>query len=185
MTESCRITALYAYPVKSCRGNTLSSIEISPQGVSGDRQLVILQNDRFINQARLPALAKLAATRIDLEEIELAHGADASLRHRIAAQGRELTIEYYGNQVPVIDQGDALAEFASTVVGTPIRLAALKSSFTRAIPLPEFSIVDGIEQNRFVDAAPILLTNVGSLDDLNTRLETPVPMGRFRPNIVV
>ena len=44
------------------------------------------------------------------------------------------------------------------------------------MPLEEFAIVDGIEQSRFVDVAPILVTSVESLADLNNRLDNPIPM---------
>ena len=46
-------------------------------------------------------------------------------------------------------------------------------------------MVDGIDQSRFVDVAPILVTNEASLADLNARLDAPVPMNRFRPNVVI
>jgi len=37
----------------------------------------------------------------------------------------------------------------------------------------------------FADGFPILLITEASLNDLNTRLEHPVSMRRFRPNLVV
>jgi uncharacterized protein YcbX len=37
----------------------------------------------------------------------------------------------------------------------------------------------------FADAYPFMLLSEASLADLNTRLETPLDMARFRPNIVI
>jgi len=37
----------------------------------------------------------------------------------------------------------------------------------------------------FADGYASLITNQGSLDDLNTKLSAPIGMDRFRPNIVV
>ena len=37
----------------------------------------------------------------------------------------------------------------------------------------------------FSDGYPILLIGQASVDDLNSRLEEPLPMNRFRPNIVL
>lgn len=37
----------------------------------------------------------------------------------------------------------------------------------------------------FADGFPLLLVSQASLDDLNSRLPEPVPMNRFRPNLVV
>jgi hypothetical protein len=39
--------------------------------------------------------------------------------------------------------------------------------------------------SQFADAYPWLLISQASLDELNTRLKQPLPMNRFRPNIVV
>jgi hypothetical protein len=41
------------------------------------------------------------------------------------------------------------------------------------------------DQTSFADAFPLLLISEASLEDLNGRLESPVPMNRFRPNLVV
>jgi uncharacterized protein YcbX len=37
----------------------------------------------------------------------------------------------------------------------------------------------------FADAFPYLIASETSLDDLNSRLNRPIPMDRFRPNIVI
>ncbi|MEM7200211.1 MAG: MOSC domain-containing protein [Planctomycetota bacterium] len=178
------MTAVYNYPVKSCRATAVSAAGISPEGIDGDRQLMILRNGQFTNQARIAKLATVATQRIDAECIEF-DGGGVRLRHTIDPSGAESTIDFYGNAVAVVDQGDALAELVSRAVGTEVRVAALKDRFRRAVPLEEFAIVDGIDQSRFVDVAPILVTNEDSLRDLNARLDTPVPMNRFRPNVVV
>jgi uncharacterized protein YcbX len=185
MPEHCKVTAIYTYPVKSCRGTSVQSATISPTGIEGDRQLMILRDGKFINQARLPSLATVATRRIDDMSIEFGAGGDSPLAHAISADGSESEVNFYGNRIPVVDQGEALAEWVSSLVGENVRVAALKATFTRAVPLDEFAVIDGNDQSRFVDVAPILVTSVGSLADLNSRLATPVPMNRFRPNIVI
>ena len=60
MSEHCVVSALYSYPVKSCRGTSVESAAISPLGIDGDRQLMILHGDKFTNQARMPKLATVA-----------------------------------------------------------------------------------------------------------------------------
>ena len=182
---SCRIVGLFSYPVKSCRATPMEEISLSPKGVEGDRQLLILQNDRFTNQARLPKLATIATRRIDASTLSISHQGTGTIEHRVTSEGAEHTIDFYGNPVTVVDQGDAVADLISRAIGTGVRVAALRASFRRAIPLEEFALIDGTIQNRFVDVAPILVTNVASLADLNGRLDDPVPMERFRPNIVI
>ena len=65
--------------------------------------------------------------------------------------------------------GDAAAEWFSSLVGHSMRLL---------VDVDEGAVA-------FADAYPLLLTSRASLDDLNRRLRTPVPMDRFRPNVVI
>ncbi len=185
MTDLCTVTALFNYPVKSCRGTQVDSVSISPTGIEGDRQLMIIKDGKFVNQKRLPKLATVSTRRIETHEIEFDNDETEPVKHKISGEGKALIIDFYTNLIPVIDQGDALASWVSEVIDNDVRVVALKSSFTRTVPLDEFALVDGIDQSRFVDVAPILVTNVASLEDLNSRLELPIPMNRFRPNVVI
>ncbi len=184
-TVTCTITALYSYPVKSCRGTSLDTANVSSAGIEGDRQLLVVKDEKFINQVRLPKLATVATRRVDAGTIEFGLDTGDALVHDVTDDGVESTIDFYGNEVAVVDQGDELAEFVSRAIGSGVRIAALKGSFRRSVPLEEFALVDGTDQSRFVDVAPVLVTNTSSLADLNSRLEVSVPMQRFRPNIVI
>ena len=185
MTDRCTVTALYSYPVKSCRGTSVDEVQISPTGIEGDRQLMIIKDGKFSNQKRLPKLAQVLTKRVDSNTIEFSSAGSEPITHKIDSGGEEIVIDYYTNMVPVIDQGIELAEWVSLIVGHAVRVVALKSTFRRTVPLEEFSLVDGIDQSRFVDVAPILVTNSASLQDLNSKLDDPVPMSRFRPNVVI
>ena len=185
MAERCTISAIYHYPVKSCRGVAVDRAVVSPTGLAGDRQLMILKDGKFTNQVRLPLLARVAARRIDDQTIEFVADGAANRVHHVASGGHRSTVNFYGNPVDVLDQGDGVAAWLSGVIGSDVRIVALATTFRRSVPLEEFAVVDGIDQARFVDVAPILVTNEASLADLNDRLDEPLPMNRFRPNVVI
>jgi hypothetical protein len=50
---------------------------------------------------------------------------------------------------------------------------------------PIFAVRKFQDTVSFADGYPFLLIGENSLEDLNSRLEHPVPMNRFRPNFVV
>lgn len=181
----CTITGIHAYPVKSCRGSAVESARITPTGMEGDRQLMVVRDRAFVNQARLAALARISTRRIDADRVEFGNPGGAAVELAIGDDGERFDIDYFGERVTVVDQGDAVAAFLSEEIGANLRAVALDAPFVRRLPLEEFALIDGEEQARFTDVAPILVTNEATLDDLNGRLETPVPMARFRPNIVV
>ncbi|MEE2784691.1 MAG: MOSC N-terminal beta barrel domain-containing protein, partial [Pseudomonadota bacterium] len=140
MGEHCTVTALYSYSVKSCRGSPVTSAKVSPTGIEGDRQLMILKDAKFTNQARLPKLAAVATRRLDETTIEFDCAAKVPLVHAVTAEGVETNVNFYGNNVAVVDQGDEVADYVSGVVGVEVRVVGLKAAFRRAVPLEEFSL---------------------------------------------
>jgi uncharacterized protein YcbX len=82
-----------------------------------------------------------------------------------------------------VDQGAEPAQWLTTFLGAPCRLVRMADDFVRATN-PTYSV--GLEgQLGFADGYPFLLTTEASLADLNSRMAVPLPMNRFRPNIVV
>jgi uncharacterized protein YcbX len=73
-------------------------------------------------------------------------------------------------------------QWLSTAIGTPCHLVYIPDDEIRSCD-PEFAQAD--DRTGFADAFPLLLISTASLDDLNQRLQQPVSMQRFRPNIVV
>ena len=82
-----------------------------------------------------------------------------------------------------IDQGDEAAGWFSDWLGTPVRLVHIADGYIRRVN--EKYTISPDDHTGFSDGYPILLASEESLQDLNTHLETPVPMNRFRPNLVV
>ena len=86
--------------------------------------------------------------------------------------------------VQAVDQGDESAGWFSDWLGAPVRLVHFADGYKRIIN--EKYAVNADDHTGFADGYPILLTSEESLQDLNTRLAAgPIPMNRFRPNIVV
>ena len=81
------------------------------------------------------------------------------------------------------DQGDESAQWFSDWLGTSVRLVHVADGIQRRLN-PEYA-VNADDHTGFADGYPILIISEESLQDLNSRLEIPVPMNRFRPNLVV
>ena len=181
----CRIEALTIYPIKGCRGQSLSEARCSPLGLEGDRQFIITRTGRYIAQKEKPELAQIAPSWEADGSLKLTHQSLGDFSLTPSQGGATRKIELVMDQVSVVDQGDEVAAWLSEAVGEPVRLQGLASSFRRNLPVELLSGLDGLEQSGFMDVSPLLLTNAASLDDLNKRLEDPVPMDRFRNNIAI
>ena len=68
-------------------------------------------------------------------------------------------------------------------MGTDCRLVRLPTDYRRQVD--QTFATSAHDQVGFADGFPFLLIAEESLEDLNGRLAEPLPMSRFRPNIVV
>ncbi|HEY5760085.1 MAG TPA: MOSC N-terminal beta barrel domain-containing protein [Steroidobacter sp.] len=178
-----QITGLNIYPVKSCRGIALKQARLTETGFEHDREwLVITPEGRFLTQRERPQLAQVE-TAIAGDQLVLSkpNGADLSLPLNLTGPEREVTI--WRDKAAAFDAGDEAATWLTEHLGKPARLVRFDKRHKRA---SDAKWTDGAEAlNQFSDGYPWLLISQGSLDELNRRMQNPLPMNRFRPNIVV
>lgn len=182
-----RVVSLYRYPVKSLQGEQVQVGRVVSTGFEYDREWVIVEADTqvFVSQRKDPILATLRAT-VEGGFLSIFRGDDLVLIWPIVAFRRPEVQRSYLVQIHKkrealgIDQGDQPAHALSQIIGRPVRLVKLSAGSRRSSPQRPGAVMVG-----FADGFPILLASTRSLEDLNRRLDVPVPMNRFRPNIVV
>ena len=177
-----RIDGLYFYPIKSCRGTSLDVAEVGPRGIVADRQwMVVDESNEFLTQRELPRMALvrpslaggvLALTAPGMSPLTVSPGG-----HR---ERRQVVV--WRDRCAAIDEGPQAAEWLSAFLELPCRLVRIPDDETRRAD-PEYAGPN--DQVGFADGFSFLLISRASLDDLNRRLSVPLPMNRFRPNIVV
>lgn len=177
------ITALNIYPVKSCRGIALDQAEIGLTGFEHDRHwLVTNDSGRFLTQRELPRLALIEPT-LTGEELTLNAPNMPPLRVPHAAQGSSQQVTIWSDHAPAFDTGNETADWLSRFLERPTRLMEFDPSGVRPSKKEWMQGEEAIVE--FSDAFPFLVISQASLDDLNTRLAEPLPMNRFRPNVVI
>ncbi|WP_129642865.1 MOSC domain-containing protein [Peristeroidobacter agariperforans] len=178
-----QITGLNIYPVKSCRGIALTQARLTETGFEHDREwLVITPEGRFLTQRERPQLAQVeTALSNDRLVLRKPHGADLSLPLNLT--GPELEVTIWRDKAAAFDAGDEAATWLTEHLGKPARLVRFDKRHKRASNMQWTGGVEALTQ--FADGYPWLLISQGSLDELNRRMTTPLPMNRFRPNIVV
>lgn len=179
------VHALVSYPVKGCAGVAVPRTTVTPLGVEHDRTfMVVSQDDVFRSQRRYPVMATIrprvrdGGARLELSAPEVE---DFVLDVAFEWPRRVVSVwKYTGDGV---DQGDAAAEWFSTVIGAACRLVRVPPEHER------ISAGETPGKVGFADGHALLVTSLASLDELNARIldrgGVPVPMDRFRPNLVV
>lgn len=180
---AARVMALNWYPVKSCRGASLSEAVIGARGIVGDRSFMLVDDvGRFLSQRAFPRMA-LIEPRLGDGTIALAAPEQETLSIPVLTHGERREVSVWRDSCEAIDQGDAAAEWASAFLRASCRLVRIADDTVRAVDRA-FAVSER-DQVGFADGYPFLLATEESLADLNGRMAAPLPMNRFRPNIVV
>ena len=183
------LSGLFIYPVKSLHGLSLASVELDALGLSGDRRFMVVDGGgRFLTQRTLPRMA-LIRTMLTPERLTLsAAGAGEIGVERVsdpAAPLRSVTV-WKSEGLRAEDCGDAAAVWLGNFLGITCRLVRAGTEFHRRMTKPNARADDVVS---VADADPLLVISESSLANLNDRLlargEEPLPMDRFRPNLVI
>jgi uncharacterized protein len=176
------IAALYVYPVKSCAGIALDAAQLLPTGIANDREWMVTDPvGHFLTQRDAPRMA-LVRTALDATALTLRAG-DTSLELPTDHEGPLREVVVWRSRVPAFDAGEPVAQMLSAFLGRPARLVRFDRRHRR-LSNPDWT---GAQQapNFFSDGFPVLVASLASLEDLNRRLAMPLPMDRFRPNVVL
>uniref|UniRef100_A0ACD5XZ39 Uncharacterized protein n=1 Tax=Avena sativa TaxID=4498 RepID=A0ACD5XZ39_AVESA len=191
------VASILIYPIKSCKGVSVPQAPVTSFGFRWDRQwLVVSAKGRALTQRVEPKMALVEAelppeafdedwqSTPDSCLVIRAPGMD-TLKVPLAAEGERATLdgvsvwEWSGS---AYDEGAQATEWFSAYFGKPTRLVRFKEDTEIRPTDPDYA--QGYKIT-FTDAFPFLMASQGSLDALNELLKEPVPIDRFRPNIVV
>ncbi len=176
------ITNLHIYPLKSGAGIAVDQFDLDRFGPENDRRWMVVDTDNaLLTQRELVALRLVTATP-SANQLTLGAPGFDDLTIARDDQAPRRTVQVWNDSVEAVDSGDRAAEWLSEFLGQAVRLAYMPSWAIRRTS-PDY---DPIGANvGFADGYPILVVGQASLGDLNQRLDTPLPMNRFRPNVVV
>ncbi|CAM0952917.1 unnamed protein product [Alopecurus aequalis] len=192
------VASILIYPIKSCRGVTVPQAPVTSFGFRWDRQwLVVNAKGRALTQRVEP---KMALVEVELPPeafdedwqptldscLAIRAPGMGTLKVPLAAERMQLTplgdVSVWEWSGAAYDEGAEAAEWFSTYFGKPSRLVRFKEESEIRPTDPDYA--QGYKIT-FTDAFPFLVASQGSLDALNELLKEPVPISRFRPNILV
>ena len=182
MTE-LKLTGIYIYPIKSAAGIALEAAQVQARGFQYDRQwMVVDAAGKFMTQRQFPRLALIKVRQLNQQLIiEATDQEPLSIPLNLPSDER-ISVEVWGDICDAISLGETVEKWFSEFLETPCQLVYLPDNSLRPI---KSRYASNHEQVSFADAFPFLLISEASLQDLNQRLDEPMPMNRFRPNLVV
>jgi uncharacterized protein YcbX len=180
------ISRLFIYPIKSLGGIEIPSSNITQRGLAHDRRWMLVdENNQFLTQREYPVMALL---KTNIKEYALiVHHSDNpadSIEFLLHPPVKEtVTVKVWDDLCEAQYAEDNVNEWFSQKIGISCKAVYMPDDSERKLN-PDYALSEK-DITGFADGYPILVISEASLEDLNARLEKPVPMDRFRPNIVI
>ncbi|WP_244404204.1 MOSC domain-containing protein [Fulvimarina pelagi] len=180
-----KLGAIHIHPVKGGRSLGLESAELHREGLARDRRWMLIDADgRFQSQRDLPALARLDAEPTE-DGLILTFGEEAERFVPFPDGSERVDARLWQNELDVALAGEETNNALSRWFGEDVRLIYQDRIDRQA----DMDFAPAESPVSLADGYPLLIATTDSLRDLNSRLvydgEEPVPMGRFRPNLVI
>ena len=182
-----QLSEIWIYPVKSLAGIRLEKAKVTPRGLEFDRRWMLVdENGVFVTQRKHPELA-LFHPQIEDGFLQISHNdaAKGSIRFPLSSkEGSPLAeVMVWEDAVQAVEVDEAVSAWFSEILGIKVRLVYMPEGSLRKVD-PDYAVTPD-DITSFSDGFPFLLIGQASLDDLNSRLENPVSIRRFRPNFVI
>jgi len=187
-----RLASVHTYPIKGCYRLDHDGARVEPWGLAGDRRWMIVDEDGVgVTQREATGLV---AVRPELRPggLVLRAAGRPALELTEPADGDPVEVRVFASMpaAPARTAGPAANDWLSGLLDRKVRLVWLGDPTRRAIP-EEIGLVEPGDRVSLADGYPMLLANLASLDAVNESLlasgsaEAPLPMTRFRPNLVI
>jgi len=206
------LSEINIYPIKSCRGISLAEARVEHRGLEFDRRWMLVDvNNRFLTQREYAVMATIAV-RVEGGELRVESAGISIQIPPAKTQRRKERVKVWSSRVESSVYPDEINEFFSDVIGAKVRLVTMTEAKR---PVNYWYRVHRDDNVSFADGYPFLLISEGSLEELNRRIAEnshhrdagklpafrpsptahagthtdamvqPIPMNRFRPNLVV
>lgn len=182
-SSTLHISKLSIYPVKSLAGIDLNEAKLITTGLEYDRQWMIIDdNGRFISQRQHPEMA-LIQPSLKQGSLTLSQANKKDCQVTDAnSDSQRINVQVWNTTIEAIHVDSEADAWLSDSLARSCRLVRFSNNTVRSLDI-NYALPS--DQTAFADGFPLLLLSEASLNWLNQQLQQPVPMTRFRPNIVV
>ncbi|MEU4062843.1 MOSC N-terminal beta barrel domain-containing protein [Streptomyces wedmorensis] len=185
------LRSVHVHPVKAMRALALTEAEVQPWGLAGDRRWAVVDaTGKVVTQRRHPRMALATAELSPDGAITLSAPGHPPLTVEVPHPSATVTVEIFDKYVEAVPAGAAAAAWLSAYLECEATLVHMDAPEHRRPVDPAYALPG--ETVSFADGYPLLVAAASSLDALNSLIaqgdhadEGPLPMNRFRPNLVI
>jgi len=177
------LTQINIYPIKSLGGISLQSATVEERGLQYDRRWMLVdEQNKFITQRLHPKMA-LLKVEINNDLLTIKHKQNKLSPLTIPLlpyDDEEINVQIWKDNVTALKYSHDANDWFTEAIDFKCQLVYMPDSTKRKVD-PKYAKNKMVS---FADGYPFLIIGEESLNDLNERLEEPLPMTRFRTNFV-
>lgn len=181
-STSLVLSQIWIYPVKSLGGISLKSSNVLEKGLEFDRRyMLVTENNVFMTQRTFPQMAFFLPEIIG-DNLIIHWKSDVLTIPLVPEQkGNLLSADVWNDSIQVAEMDQAYNQWFSERVGIKCKMVFFPEGNARPVN-PNYQVKD--EQVSLADGYPFLIIGEEAHAHLNLKLSAPVPMNRFRPNLI-
>jgi uncharacterized protein YcbX len=185
------VRSVHVHPVKALRGVARAEAEVEPWGLADDRRWTVVDaSGKVVTQRRHPRMALGSAESLPGGAVRVSAPGRTPLTIEVPRPSSTIRVEVFDTPVEAVPAGPDADAWFSAFLETDVRLVHMDEPAHRRPIDPAYALPG--ETVSFADGYPLLATTSSSLDALNALIaqgdhaaEGPLPMNRFRPNVVL
>jgi len=149
--------------------------------------MLVDEDEKFMTQRTDARLAKFKMEIVDDSFMSICYNEQCTGLDMQIEGGDKIQAEVWGRPMQTEETDENLSEWFSDMLSQKCRLVKLKEDGTHIKKYAPRGTSERSKETKisFADGYPYLMAGTASLDFLNSKLESPIPMNRFRPNIVI
>lgn len=177
-----KISGLYIYPIKSLGAISISESKALTEGFEHDRRWMLVDNEgNFLTQREH---AKMALFGCDLknDKLEVSIGHDTQVIGLEANPELSRPVKVWSSKLKACEVDSNISEWFSDHLdmhATLVKMTSISKRPKRLFTPPYKTTLS------FADGYPYLIMGEESMNALNSKLESALPLDRFRANIIV
>lgn len=176
------VSQLYIYPIKSLGGIAVQECKALIRGFEYDRRWMLVNNTgRFLSQRENAQLALFSCQMKDGRLVVSYKSEELSIDLE-AHTDNEIEIEVWSDKFQAYEVDKETSEWFSEQLDQPVRLVKMTEASLRP---KQLKVAPHKTELSFADGYPYLILGDASMQALNSHLDNPLPLDRFRANIIV
>ncbi len=178
------ISEINIYPIKSLAGISLDKSAVEERGLAFDRRwMLVNEQNQFLTQREFPVMSTIKISLVNKSLVADSGSSSVDIPY-VPDSLETANVKIWSSSVKAKVYNGRTNTWFSEILKAGCKLVLMPEETKRKVN-PFYAVRKFKDIVSFADGYPFMLIARSSLDDLNSRLKSPLPMNRFRPNFVV